>query len=186
MKKIPTLFQRDPANMKRVRNVVVMGCEWVAEGEGIATRKYDGACCAVLNGRLFKRREVRKGKIPTDFSPVDYDPATGKHVGWVPVGAGPDDQYFREGIYELTHFSDGSRSPGPPDGTFELCGPKINKNPEGYGQHTLIRHAHAQVVYAPRTFEELREHLEDFPFEGIVWHHSDGRMVKIKRKDFHV
>ena len=38
---------------------------------------------------------------------------------------------------------------------------------------------------APRTFDALRAFLADHDdIEGIVWHHPDGRMVKIKGKDF--
>lgn len=36
----------------------------------------------------------------------------------------------------------------------------------------------------PRTFGELRRYLEQHDIEGIVWWHPDGRMVKIKGKDF--
>jgi hypothetical protein len=34
------------------------GCQWVFDGEGVATRKYDGACCMVRDGKLYKRREL--------------------------------------------------------------------------------------------------------------------------------
>jgi len=37
---------------------------------------------------------------------------------------------------------------------------------------------------APRKFEEIKAYLADKDIEGIVWHHPDGRMVKIKKKDF--
>lgn len=37
---------------------------------------------------------------------------------------------------------------------------------------------------APRSFESLKAYLESREIEGIVWHHPDGRLVKIKRKDF--
>lgn len=30
----------------------------------------------------------------------------------------------------------------------------------------------------------LRSYLANKDIEGIVWHHPDGRMVKIKGKDF--
>jgi hypothetical protein len=44
----------------------------------------------------------------------------------------------------------------------------------------------------PRTYEDLRQFLENLDSlfspghlaEGIVFHHSDGRRAKIKRKDF--
>ena len=37
---------------------------------------------------------------------------------------------------------------------------------------------------APRTFAGLMAYLQDKPIEGIVWHHEDGGMVKIKKADF--
>ncbi len=173
MKKIPTLFKRDPNNMSRVLNELHPDCAWVAEGEGVATRKYDGTCCLVRDGRLYGRREVRKGKqAPDGFEAVGHDPVTGKTVGWVPVGDGPEWQYHREAVGAAV------------DGTYELIGPKIQGNPEGYSEHVLIRHADIPAVDAPRTFEGLREWLADWPHEGLVFHHSDGRMAKIKRRDF--
>ena len=36
----------------------------------------------------------------------------------------------------------------------------------------------------PRDFDGLRAFLETAGIEGIVWHHGDGRMAKIKAKDF--
>ena len=42
----------------------------------------------------------------------------------------------------------------------------------------------AEVLDAPRDFDGLRIWLHGHPYEGIVWHHPDGRMVKIKGKDF--
>jgi len=37
---------------------------------------------------------------------------------------------------------------------------------------------------APRTFNELKEWFKDQDIEGIVWHHPDGRMIKLKKRDF--
>jgi hypothetical protein len=80
-------------------------------------------------------------------------------------------------------------SPGLPDGTYELIGPKIQGNPEGFPVHTLVAHSDRGLrlfgSFAPeRTFAAIRGYLEHAGIEGIVWHHEDGRMVKIKRKDF--
>lgn len=72
----------------------------------------------------------------------------------------------------------------PPDGTYELCGPKIDGNPEGFPEHVLIRHGHTELPQAPRTFDGLRAWLAERDIEGIVFHHADGRMCKIKTKDF--
>lgn len=70
------------------------------------------------------------------------------------------------------------------DGTYELCGPKVQGNPLNLPRHTLIRHGSTELPDVPRDFDGLKAFLKDFPHEGVVWHHPDGRMVKIKRKDF--
>jgi len=177
MKKIPTLFVRDE-NSHLVTETVNPGCEWVLNGEGVATAKIDGACCMIREGKLFKRRELRSGTpYPKDFEPVEYDPNTEKTFGWVLVENSPEDKYFRE-AWEAKTIE--SRT----DGTYELIGPKINKNSENYPYHRLIKHGSWSITEDPRTFEEIKFFLSENDLEGIVWHHPDGRMVKIKKRDF--
>lgn len=175
MKKIISLFQRNYDGDRLVRDEVVPGAEWVTAGEGAATRKFDGTCCMVRGGKLFKRYDAKHGKTPpAGFEPAqDPDPKTGHWPGWLPVGDGPDDRWHREA---MTARID--------DGTYELVGPKIQGNPEGYPTHSLVPHGVEHLYDAPRTFSELKEYLTALSIEGIVWHHPDGRMVKIKRKDF--
>ena len=50
----------------------------------------------------------------------------------------------------------------------------------------LIEHGVDRIVFdGALTFESIRDMLEKGTgSEGIVWHHPDGRMAKIKRKDF--
>lgn len=174
MKKIISLFQRNYDGDRLVRDEIVPGAEWVQAGEGVATQKHDGTCCMIRDGRLFKRHEVKPGgKPPAAFEPAnDIDANTGKQQGWLPVGDGPEDARHREAF-----------KGDEPDGTYELCGPKVQGNPEGLESHVLIPHG-SVVVLAPRTYSELRDWLAKANIEGIVWHHSDGRMVKIKAKDF--
>lgn len=175
MKKIPTLFERDwNGDRSRVIDQIHSGCEWVAAGEGVATRKIDGTCAMVRGGRLFKRRELREeDSAPSDFELVGYDEETKKSVGWVPVGDGPEDKWFRE-----------ANVPSP-DGTYELVGPKVQGNPEHYEKHALVSHEETGVFEdVPRTFDGLRTWMEGRDIEGIVFHHQDGRMAKIKLRDF--
>lgn len=178
MQKIPTLFERDwNGDRSRVVDVVHPGCEWVQAGEGIATRKLDGTCCLVRGGRLYKRFETKKAP-PDDFEEVGFDETTGKRVGWRPVGDGPEDKWHREAFSLF-------RGEAPEDGTYELIGPKVQGNPERVATHILVRHADAQVYeLAPLSFDELRDWLSRRNIEGIVWHHPDGRMAKIKLRDF--
>lgn len=179
MKKIISLFQRNYDGDRLVRDEVVPGAEWVLAGEGVATRKFDGTCCMVKDGILFKRHDAKKGKQPpSGFVPAqDPDTVTGHWPGWVEVGNGNDDRWFRE-----PH--NGWRVPLP-DGTYELCGPKVQGNPERFEKHVLVPHGE-EAVDAPRTFAALKEWFRGRNIEGIVWHHPDGRMVKIKAKDFGV
>ena len=176
MKKTASLFQRNYDGDRLVRNEVVPGSEWVINGEGTATRKHDGTSCMWRNDLLWKRHELKASKLaPVGFEAAqDPDPVTGDTPGWIPVGDGPEDARHREA---LTAGGDLI------EGTYELCGPKVQRNPEGYASHVLVKHG-CEVLDAPRTFDELREYLRANDIEGIVWHHEDGRMVKIKGKDF--
>ena len=176
MKKIISLFQRNYDGDRLVRDEVVPGAEWVQAGEGIATRKWDGTCCMVRGGKLWKRYDVKNGRTPPGgFEPAqDCDAVTGHWPGWIPVGDGPEDAYHREAFTGTE-----------PEGTYELVGPNVNGNPEGFASHYLIPHGKHEVC-APRTFSELRAWFAGpgRDIEGVVWHHADGRMVKIKAKDF--
>lgn len=182
MKKIPTVFERDwNGDRSRVVDQVHAGCEWVLAGEGIATRKVDGTCCLIRDGKLYKRRELRKGDaLPAEFEMADFDEETGKTVGWMPVGDGPEDKYHRDGFAYDT---------GEPltDGTYELVGPKVQGNPEHTLGAVLIPHGRGMagaIDGVPRTFQGLLEWLRGKDIEGIVFHHPDGRMAKIKLRDF--
>jgi hypothetical protein len=64
MRKIPTLFKRDENNRKHVTSEANPECHWVLDGDGVATRKYDGTSCLVKDGKFFRRYEVKKGKTP--------------------------------------------------------------------------------------------------------------------------
>lgn len=176
MKKIISLFQRNYDGDRLVRDEIVPGSEWVIAGEGIATEKYDGTCCMVRDGRLYKRYDAKHGKTPPPgFEPAqDYDPVTGHMPGWIAVGDGPDDQWHREAY---------SNSDALPDGTYELIGPKIQGNPYGWKTHFLLRHGARELPDAPRDYTGLRAYFLEELIEGIVWHHPDGRMVKLKRRD---
>lgn len=180
MKKIPTLFKRDFSNNGIIIPEYSDGTEWVIAGEGVATRKYDGTSVLIRGGKMFKRYELRPAKeAPFDFEEADYDETTGKKVGWVQVGNGSEDKWHREAVGGNPDKVD------LPGGTYELLGPKVQSNPEKWVQHSLLKHSEAETYeFVPIEFEALRVWLEDKDIEGIVWHHPDGRMVKIKKKDY--
>jgi hypothetical protein len=179
VKKIISLFKRDYEGNRQVYDELVEGAEWVANGEGTPTRKYDGTCCMIKDGSLWRRYDVKKGRTqPSGFvAAMEPDPVTGHHCGWIPCDrSNKQDKYHYEAFDALgiTVF----------DGTYELCGPKVQKNPEKFDSHVLVAHGTDTLPDAPRTFDALKEWFAGKDIEGIVWHHSDGRMVKIKAKDF--
>lgn len=180
MRKIPTLYRRDPENMRRLLPEVHPDCQWVLDGEGVATAKIDGVCTMLDDaGEWWARREVKKDRTPpANFVAVEHDPETGKTVGWEPMEQSSFEKFHREASGRVLK-----------PGTYELVGPKINGNPHGYIGHDLVRHGEIILVSPPTGYDELRDYLlhwakAERPYEGIVWHHPDGRMAKVKVRDF--
>lgn len=175
MKKIISLFQRNYEGDRLVRDEVVPGAEWVLAGEGIPTRKFDGTCCMIDGSKLFKRYDAKNGKQPPEgfVAAQEPDPVTGHWPGWLPVGEGKEDRWHIEAF-----------DCNLPDGTYELCGPKVQGNPEHFEKHILIPHGKEIFMNVPLNFADLKTFFVGKDIEGIVWHHPDGRMVKIKAKDF--
>jgi hypothetical protein len=180
MKKMLTLFERNFSNNGcKAMDRVTPGAEWVVTGEGVATQKIDGACCMIRDGILYKRYDAKKGKMPPEgFEPCEAapDPVTGHWPGWLKVGDGPEDRWFKDARSNMLDVL--------PDGTYEATGPKFQGNPEKLAKNFLVPHGGEKLSDAPRDFEGLKEYLRDKDIEGIVWHHPDGRMVKIKKSDF--
>jgi hypothetical protein len=181
MKKIPTIFERpwdnpDPRARALVTDAHNPFADWVFRGEGVATEKIDGTSVLIHRGIGYKRYELKRGKVaPAGFIPADeVDEETGKQPGWVPVLDTPEDKWHREAFAEAER----------PDGTYELIGPKVQGNPYHFGGHRLLRHGAVKLEGVPTRYDDLRIWLERNYMEGIVWHHEDGRMAKIKRRDF--
>jgi hypothetical protein len=184
VQEIPTLFLYEPPTGKRwlVTPEVNPECAWVLAGEGRPTLKWDGTACLARNGLLFRRHRHREeqGDPPPGWLHWSLDKGARSGHGWIPVGNGPADRWHREACENL---DDGHVLLG----TYELCGPRVNANPHGFLKHLLIRHGDWPWQAAnPRTFDNIRSFLADpeFAKEGIVWWHPDGRMAKIKRRDF--
>lgn len=181
MKKIPCVFERDFSDRRQpvLLRSVTPGCEWVVLAEeGIATRKWDGTSVLVQGGKVFARYDAKAGKAPPAGA-IPCDPApdalTGHWPHWVEA-VRPEDRWIREAA---------ANTPRPLlDGTYEAVGPKIGANPERLERHTLMPHGGQRCEDVVRTFDGLREWLAVNAVEGIVFHHPDGRMAKIRRADF--
>ena len=50
----------DGNRVKGIIDEIMPGMEWVLAGKGLATVKIDGTCCAVLDGKFYKRYDAKK------------------------------------------------------------------------------------------------------------------------------
>ncbi len=187
MKKIPTLFVREFENHRVVKVLpeVTPGFEWVLKGEGVPTVKIDGACCAIIDGKFYKRYDAKKdkrgntklppsGAIPCCNHP---DPVTGHWPHWVLVDENdPADKWFVEARNNMVHYL--------PDGTYEAIGKHFNSNPYGIKEDILVRHGQEVIGILDRSFEGIREYLHNHLVEGIVFWKDGEPQCKIKRSDF--
>lgn len=187
MKKIPTMLERDPGTHK-VKDTINPSCKWVFRGEGIAYRKWNGTCVKITDDNtMLARREVKPDQEPPeDFIEEEHDPNTGKTFGWVPVGDGPEWRWHHEGY---KNYIKRHRSRPMPRETFELIGPKVNGNPDKAEEHVLKWHKSESIHIeswewtVSRLKELVRSFASDLGWEGIVVHHPDGRMAKLKERD---
>ena len=181
MKKISTLFKKDPNNLGRIIKEINPENAWVFNGEGIATRKFDGTSTAIIEGVLYKRYDVKKGRsVPENAIPCqEADTLSGHHPHWLPCERSKkEDRFFFEAFDQLIEIV---------DGTYELCGPKVQGNPENFDRHVLVPHGKDIIEITDFSFEAFKTMLSDkeMNIEGIVFHHaSDGRMCKIRKRDF--
>lgn len=183
MKKIPTLFERKfgPGNAVEITDKVHPGMEWVLEGKGEATVKWDGSCCAIIDDAFYKRYDAKRGrKAPEGAIPCcEPDPVTGHHPHWVLVDKDkPENKWF------INAFVSVSSIMPLHNGTYEAIGPAFNGNPYGLEGNILRPHGHDVLRNCPRDFEGIREYLRTNPIEGIVFWKDKEPQCKIRRKDF--
>lgn len=182
MRKIPTLFVRVFQDRKKVDilNEVTPGCEWVLDGEGVATEKIDGSCCAVIGGEFYRRYDAKLGKTPPPgaIPCCDPDPVMGHWPHWVRVD--------RRNKSDKWHMAAWDNTPNArySDGTYEVVGPHFRGNPYGFSKDILLRHGQTVLPDVPRSFEGIREYLRTNAVEGIVFWRDGKPGCKIKRTDF--
>ena len=182
MKKIPTLFERIFENHRKVgiRNTVDPKFEWILTGDGDATEKLDGSCCAIIDGVFYKRYDAKWGKTPPkDAVPCcEPDPVTGHWPHWLQVRKEEKgDKWFIE-----AYKNAGGET--LPDGTYEAIGPHFCGNPYNLEADTMERHGIRILGDVPRTFKGIRDYLNEHYIEGIVFWKDGNPQCKIKRSDF--
>ncbi|MNG45681.1 hypothetical protein D3C79_35190 [compost metagenome] len=175
--------------------------QWVLDGEGVASLKFDGTSCMVKDGVLYKRwnrtlkkpfdrqharnkagfcwelsmfRDAPEGAISCESEPA---PISLHWPHWIPVtqGNGLENEKY--------HFAFAKQAVWE-DGTYELVGPGIQDNVHRLAEPVLIKHGSDEVSTPDRSFEGLRALMESLNCEGVVWHHPDGRMAKLRRDHF--
>lgn len=178
MKKIPCLFERKFENhhVSEITPIVTPGMEWVLQGKGIATVKFDGSCCAILNGEFYRRYDTKAGKTPPrDAIPCcKPDPITGHWPHWLKCNDRKADKWYWEAYNNTLPDK---------DGTYEAVGPHFQGNPYGLEKDILVPHGQ-RVVDVTRTFEGIRGYLGMHPIEGLVFWKDGKPRCKIKRTDF--
>ena len=185
IKKMKTLFKRvyDDGACYGVTNEVMPGCEWVLNGEGVATEKVDGACCAIMGGAFYKRYDAKRGKKPPEGAipcQPEPDPITGHWPHWVEVStrAGAD-KWFVMAWQNTPWLTD-----DPQDGTYEAVGLHFQSNPYGLDADFIEKHGRIEVKDFPRTFDGMKEYFRTHAIEGIVFWKDGEPRCKIKRSDF--
>lgn len=199
MKKIPTLFEREFENHRLVRTLdkVTPGFEWVLDGDGIATVKYDGSCCAVIDGKFYVRYDAKAGRKPPEgaIPCCDPDPVTGHWPHWVEVDIRNPQKDYK---WFVEAFKNTFWPPQPipaQNATYEAIGPHFNSNPYHMDQDCLIMHGKIKLDEdacpdalgngdGKRTFYGIKKYLEETEIEGLVFWKDGEPQCKIKRRDF--
>lgn len=186
MKKIPTLFLREfntNGNKVSISNEFTNDRCKEALLYGTPTIKFDGSCCAVINGKFYKRYDAKRGKpIPIGAIKCQEkaDEITGHLPCWVRVKEdNPSDKWFIKALdntLEILGEVD--------DGTYEAVGRHFTANPYNLFYDTLIKHGESQILDLERTFNGVKDYLEKHEIEGIVFWLNNEPVCKIKRSDF--
>lgn len=196
MKKMPTLYERDTEDRRYVTRTINDQARWVFHGGVELTRKWDGTCVMFDGTEWWTRREIKGARqAPPGFVSLGEDPFTKKVMGWEPAKQSGYYRYLNEAAWKL----DGEEKHFEPT-TYELMGPKVNGNPDGFEEHVLIRHGWApfgerielkvlreeleRLSDIAHWYDRLRAFVQERKWEGIVFHGPDGRMAKVKKKDF--
>ena len=187
MKKIPTLFQREFNNHRVVKVLPELSdssLSWVLAGEGVATEKIDGACCAFLGDKFYKRYDAKRDrhgiqkKPPAGAIPCcPPDPVTGHWPHWVRCTDNDSEGYLFLRAF-MNHIQE------PKNGTYEAIGPHFNGNPYCLDLDYVVPHGKTIIDLPDRSFEGIRAYLEAHAIEGIVFWKDDQPQCKIKRSDF--
>ena len=182
MRKIPTLFERVFENGRKVGilNNITPGFEWVLDGDGVATEKIDGSCCAVIGGKFYRRYDAKIGRTPPPgaIPCCAPDEVTGHWPHWVRVDRNNKSDKWHVAAWDNTpkvhHVN----------WTYEAVGPHFHGNMYRLEKDILVPHGWNVLKDVPRSFDGIREYLRECDMEGIVFWRDNEPQCKIKKSDF--
>jgi hypothetical protein len=199
MKKMKTLFVVD-RKTDLATDKINQECDWINDIGVLATVKFEGTATLFQDNKLYKRwdrkltkrfakqknklkdnfvfskdmlKEIPLGAIPCQD---DFDPVTFHQPFWVEVDSDNSNVYYNEALERATNLKNGN--------TYELIGEKVQSNYYDINGHELIEHGSKVSDLVHFDFVSVREWLKNNNEEGLVFRHPDGRMCKIRRKDF--
>ena len=186
IKKMPALFVTN-WETHEVTEEINPKAAWIFSEPAHPTLKKDGTSITINeDGTIYARRAVKKGKTaPEGFIAAETDPNTGHTFGLEPVA--------QSGFYKM--FTQALKGKTLPPGTYELCGPKINGNPEKLTEPVLYPHGAETATDIPdmrtvkpeEAYAKLKEIFSKYKengVEGVVWIGANGKRAKLRVKDF--
>lgn len=179
---IPDLFVFEPSLKKgrkgKITEEIHPEMAWVFQGEGVATVKYDGVPCAIIDGqyyRNYKPGRSLEGAIPWN----DFEKNPKPEHYWIPVDP-EKDLYHMDAFYNTD-----CRSRYPlPDGTYELIGAHFCRNPYQMDHDILVPHGKKIIDRTFASAEEIRSYLGKHQIEGIVFWKDGKPQCKVTRRDY--
>lgn len=171
MKKMQTLFEQDekykvlPKLRLDIKNYTM-------------SVKKDGTSCMIKDNQLYKRydaNQIKGRQLPKEYIACQDKPNyNGSFPVWIKVDE--TDHYHHEAFNRIDNWE---------DGTYELCGPKVNGNREGLFAHCLLKHGDETILGLSLDYDDIKNYLEKNNIEGIVIKDEDtGIMYKIRKIDF--
>lgn len=202
MEKIPTLFKKQYDKNGRYVGVIPKYNIPIDPKQEIAiTVKYDGTACAIIDGKLYKRYDVKTGRKKTEDAIFceGYIADRPHNPSWIPCKRNHiEDKYYWAAYNRGYSYQDDGLSVAHDlcDGTYELIGKHIQNNPYNLQCEILIRHGAdiADVMTLGENpieaYNYFRDLLDIAWVEGFVLWTMDRCLnpskpiAKIRKKDF--
>lgn len=202
MKKIPTLFKKQYDKNGRYMGVIPKYNIPIDPKQQIAiTVKYDGTACAIIDGKLYKRYDVKPGRKKPENAIFceGYIPDRPHNPSWIPCKRNhiEDKYYWVAYDRRYSYQDDNLYTPhNLCDGTYELIGKHIQNNPYGLQSEILVRHGadiNGTMPFAEdpvEMYEYFKNILDIAWIEGFVFWTVDKEfnliepIAKIRKKDF--